>query len=133
MPVMVGSEVASSLRGMPRPPKPLCGLLEDRTWAMIPQRGGRFSTAEGVLAMRVGRAGELTWGRCRMADGLEIGADCAGLALSVPVKLLMLSAIPDPLSLTALMFPKIPPSHSRAYPALPSKQFPAAPDAEGLT
>jgi hypothetical protein len=42
MPVMVGSGVvASRLRGMPRPPKLLYGLLEDRTWAMMPQKGGR--------------------------------------------------------------------------------------------
>src|ERR1700677_2546328 len=58
MPVMVGSEVASRLRGMPRPPKLLCGLLADRTWAMMPQRGGRSPTAEGVL----GDAGSLGWG-----------------------------------------------------------------------
>jgi hypothetical protein len=44
-----GSQVASRLSGMPRPPKLLCGLLEDRTWAMMPQRGGMSPTAVGVL------------------------------------------------------------------------------------
>ena len=36
----------------------LCGLLEDRTWAMMPQRGGRSPTADGVL----GDAGWSAWG-----------------------------------------------------------------------
>ena len=58
MPVIVGSEVASRLRGTPRPPKLLCGLLEDTTWAITPQRGGRSPTAEGVL----GDAGWSGWG-----------------------------------------------------------------------
>jgi hypothetical protein len=65
---MVGSEVASRLRGMPRPPKLLCGLLEDRTWAMMPQRGGRSPTAEGVP----GDAGWSGWGVDRGA-GVECG------------------------------------------------------------
>jgi hypothetical protein len=49
------------------------GLLEDRTWAMMPQRGSRSPTAEGVL----GDAGWSGWG-VDVGQGLEIGADEPG-------------------------------------------------------